>query len=337
MQDPSFGKRKKAKMTHNTLCVVAVAFSVLISLTPHGEACDPNITDTLNNQPRVPLRVDGSPGAYHWGRFLLYDLRDNGIIDASILYGTGDAALLPTGQYRLTPGLDRMPLMCAPGISARPTAVSLGGDTACCGSECSESPELLSIYVFLARIHNRYGRARVLSLLRDSCPGCYALHGNATAMNLLLAYYSSIAPAWSSGPVNGSPNPLESCPVFASKGGGVLSAFGRRVTTEMDGLCDDLYGLLTEQAGPDEEDVLGPLGRDFFVQTINASGPVWLFNGIADGVIDAACADYLASLDEAADNSGTRCACNTTEGSMIFFTVLFGAVVVILIVVAFIK
>lgn len=311
-------------------------FFLLVFVFVFGvNACDYNFTQVVNSQRVTPLRGITSSAAYYWGRFLLYDLKDNGRIDASTLYGLGNETLLPNGDFYLTEdGL--MPLVCRPGVLSRPTTLFEGGDTACCGVECSESGELLSIYVFLARLHNQRGRSYVVNLLRRSCPFCDSTMSNSSSVALLMAYYSTIEPLWTSGEVNGSPDPFAYCAAFSTKHRGILSAFGRRVTNELENKCDDLYSIMLEQAGPLETDVLGPLGRYFFRSVINVTDPVWLFNGVADAFLDSECKDYLESL-EWSTNSGKAYSCSTTEGSLIFFTVFFGIVVIVFLFFAFWK
>jgi hypothetical protein len=323
---------------------------LVVLLTAFGTVlgCDDNfatVAPDLNARQHVPIEIpDLSYAAHHLGRLILHDFADNGALDASVLYGINQTVrdlIAPPGSYpylRLEGG--RIPLIC-PGVPKR--AIHNTDDTACCGV-CSESYELLALFTFLYREHNsvarnapgtgaqRYaaGRRRTLEILTDACAGCAPETSNATLLAIVMAGLSASKEAFLSEAV-GNIDPTTYCSTLTFPG--QLGKLGRRLNADIlnrdacvstppelvgpTGIfegTDVMVALLGETHGPAENDVTGPVGRWLFEQTIGVGRPEWLYNGAADGFVGKYC-------PSAADSSSNG---DTTTGSLIFFTVMFG-------------
>lgn len=308
---------------------------LLFIFAPPTLACSDNFVSGIPPGPPPPLEIEASLASYYWGRFVLYDLADNGELDASLIYNLD----MQSGAYLNLTSANRIPLVC-PGVPklAPPQPYTLD-DVACCGI-CSESEPLLALFTFLFREHNSYvrtargtvdarynaGRAHIVRLLRSSCPTCAALDSPDHILILLLALSTS-GPSYTS-PALGSLDPVLACSTLRTKN---LTKIGRRITVEIlnrtvcwDDLDpppstyiysgnDILVSLLGEPHGPGEVDVLGPFSRNIFLETINASGPVW-YTAFPGHLISNNCPSTSSSSSSD----------NITNGSMIFFVIVIG-------------
>ena len=164
---------------------------------------------------------------YEWGRLIMADFADNGLLDASVIYGlTPDVtnALLVGGlppYMNLSPS-GYLPRLCNNSIVNKTSGVCSLDELPCCGSPiCGESPVMQTIYTLLLREHNAYikevskgnaghdphifvlARNHIVSLLASTCPGCRPFSGVCRAevaadLGRLLAY--SIPPTGVSAP-----------------------------------------------------------------------------------------------------------------------------------------
>lgn len=288
-------------------------------------ACNSTFSTLVNSQRPVPLRRPASLAAHHWGTFILHDLEDNGLLDASILYGISPAikvAMMDTSgaKFRLT-AAGTFPLVCAPIIPR--TAGLFPDDSPCCGV-CGESPGLLAVFTTLAHIHNSaivgsVGEATVTSLLRQTCPTCSSSSPAATAA-LRRYYATSLLDSESSG----------TCSALQSTT--KTGAFGRRITDELAGGCpSNIEAAIAESPGPGEDDVLGAAGRALFLAGANVTEPEWLWRDDVERVMLSECETESETGTDGSKEGG----CKTKEGSMIFFTILMGILVVVVVVTAF--
>jgi hypothetical protein len=138
---------------------------------------------------------DASVLHYEWGRFLMYDMTDNGLLDASILYGltaeiTNELLVGGLPPYLALSASGYLPRLCNTSIIEK-----LGGCSSdnlpCCGDpRCAESAEMQTIFTLLVREHNAFitkvtkgaaghdphlftlARNHIISLLGQTCPGC---------------------------------------------------------------------------------------------------------------------------------------------------------------------
>lgn len=290
------------------------------------------------------------------GRIVFHDLADNGLLDASVIYGVNSTVEALMFDPPATPPFlrltvdQRIPLIC-PGVPKQ--ALFDIEDTACCGA-CSEDPGVLALYTLLFREHNAVarrtrggptaqydaGKERIMEILTTACPGCVRLQGDNNRLHILmLALSTSYVQFFPE--ATGNVDPASYCDLLKSRE--QLGKIGRRLPaavvgrvecfdlnqTEQFGLYNgsDVMGmLLGERHGPEEDDVLGPLGRSFWKDTMNSTGPLWFYNSAADDLVDLYCPTITESSGDSSPSN-----CQTTEGSLIFFTILFGALVVILI------
>ena len=134
---------------------------------------------------------------YEWGRLIMADFADNGLLDASVIYGlTPDitAALLVGGQppYMTLSPSGYLPRLCNISVVNKTSPEGCPSDEVpCCGSPlCGESPTMQTIYTLLVREHNAFvtkvskgnaghdphiftlARNHVISILASTCPGC---------------------------------------------------------------------------------------------------------------------------------------------------------------------
>jgi len=140
---------------------------------------------------------DASLLHYEWGRFLMYDMTDNGLLDASILYGltqeiTNELMVGGLPPFLTLSASGYLPRLCNTSVVLK---LGVGGcssdDLPCCGDpRCGESAEMQTIFTLLVREHNAFitkvskgaaghdphlftlARNHIISLLGQTCPGC---------------------------------------------------------------------------------------------------------------------------------------------------------------------
>ncbi len=162
---------------------------------------------------------------YEWGRLLMFDLTDNGLLDASVVFGLTqeitDGLLLP---YATPPYMNLSPSGYLPRFCnlTKFNATSSGcstDDLPCCGDpRCGESPVMQTLFTLLVREYNTFigtldmkgaghaphmmqlGRNHIISILAATCPGCRAPLPLCTAkvsadLLALLSYSNPNSPA----------------------------------------------------------------------------------------------------------------------------------------------
>jgi hypothetical protein len=135
---------------------------------------------------------------YEWGRLLMFDLTDNGLLDASVVFGVTpeitNGLLLP---YGTPPYMNLSPSGYLPRLCNLTKFNSTSGcsvdDLPCCGDpRCGENPIMQTLFTLLVREYNAFiskldmkgaghgphmmqlGRNHIISILAATCPGCRA-------------------------------------------------------------------------------------------------------------------------------------------------------------------
>jgi hypothetical protein len=336
-----------------------------------------------------------------WGRFLMYDLTDNGLLDASILYGlTPDitAALLQNGvpPFMSLTSSGYLPRLCNTSIITKPSNACPVDNIPCCGDpRCSETPEMQTIFTFLLREHNAFitktskgeaahdphlfilARNHIISILASTCPSCRGPEGICVAGVAadLIALFAFSTPLQSTCPAGAGVIICDDNTTLAMQTpimqvlppNGTLSveslnfSYYLEVThTPLDlslnaqvvAFFEGYYGvdgnatsllvyLLSERHGPGEEDIVGRLGHALFAACFGPTNPPWINNAAVrkiisqfyettcpiDCTLDSADLAGLASSDPSSTSSGNE---HVQEGSLIFFVVMIGVLVVAL-------
>jgi len=162
--------------------LLCLAFSSVLAQTPVSEC------------------PDATRLHYEWGRLLMFDLTDNGILDASVVFGLTpqitDALLLPYGTppyMNLSPS-GYLPRLCnLTKFNATSTSGCSVDDLPCCSDpRCGENPVMQMLFTLLVREYNTFitgldmkgaghaphvmqlGRNHIVSILAATCPGCRA-------------------------------------------------------------------------------------------------------------------------------------------------------------------
>jgi hypothetical protein len=128
----------------------------------------------------------------------MFDLTDNGVLDASIIYGltqeVTNALLWPyaTPPYMLLSPSGYLPRFCNESVITKTSydGCSLDDSPCCADARCGESPEMQTLFTLLIREHNAYvtklgmkgaghephvfnlARNHIIEILASTCVGC---------------------------------------------------------------------------------------------------------------------------------------------------------------------